>query len=575
MDAPQTPDTIDAEDLAAIDDDPLALDRRDDGHVLVPALPATTFVRIARKLRDENRLELLLPLATPYQLTSLLDLDGWVRDRVDIRRARVWLHAIASNGPADQPRGALADLLYEMDPELWTVALAAGTVVADIVPDQDDSRDDILSQMGGLRTWDSPDGFFVVGVPDDELGRQTLQTISLVYEDDLSEGRKLCLSIQSLVPAEAEENLLRFRNGRLADLGFVEWEQAMRLLQPLDRRVAARHEPLDFAHLHEPEAVVPTVAWRGPVLLRTVMERLPAAEHGLRSREFLLLVAEVMSAQRFDAGDEALQQRAIDQTQSTLSLGLELLRRETPSDREPEDFLAERVAAIGLRLVFRVGYGALDTMRQAAIALHRSGRISLEFPGSLLDRPWGPSIASLAGPYPELPLDKAKGTRPLRGVADVAAATVRIAQAGALARLCFDPQGYGVDPVWLDRVDEPKRITLGDLIRTAIVHRHLPGSTQALAPLTADDIEWAAANVITREGITSAVRREFAGRCAALGVGEHQQALAENLLTRLRVELAGLERDVEGTIDLRRLGGVVTVQSVSAWLSMRHGAPNN
>ena len=43
-------------------------------------------------------------------------------------------------------------------------------------------------------------------------------------------------------------------------------------------------------------------------------------EHGLRSREFLLLVNEVMSAQRFDPGDETLQQRAIDQTHYEVSI---------------------------------------------------------------------------------------------------------------------------------------------------------------------------------------------------------------------------------------------------------------
>lgn len=571
---PQTPDTLNAEDLRSIDDDPLALEQRDDGHVLVPALPPTTFVRIARKLRDENRLELLLPLATPYQLTSLLDLDGWVTDRVDIRRARVWLHAIAVHAVADEARGALRDLMFEMDPELWTVAMAAGTVVVEVPHDEDDARGIIMDRMGSLRTWESPDGYFVVGVPDDELGRRTLHTITLIYEDDLDQGRQLLLSIQSLVPAEAEENLMRFRDGRLADLGFVEWEQAMMLLQPLDRRIAARHEPIDFAHLDEADEVEPSVAWRGPQLLRTVMQQLPPDQHGLRSREFLLLVAEVMSAQRFDPGDEALQQRAIDQTQSTVSLGLELLGRETPRDTEVGTFLAERVASIGLRLVFRVGYGALDKLRRAAIALHRRGHVSLEHPGSLLDRPWGPTIATLVGQYPELPLHNAKGTRPLRSLQDVAEATVLITQAGALAQLCFAPQGYGIDPIWLDRVDEAGRLTLGDLVRTAVVHAQLPGSQHAMAPLSPADLAWAAEHLLVKGGLADTVAHDLSKRCADLGIAEHEAALVKNLLTRLQVELSGLELDPAGAVDMRRVSGLITVQHVSIWLSTRHGAPN-
>ncbi|MCH9681176.1 MAG: hypothetical protein K0V04_07075 [Deltaproteobacteria bacterium] len=575
MVASQSPQTLDADDLRAIDDDPLLLDTRDDVPVLVPALPAATFVRLARKLRDDNRLDLLLPHATPYQLTSLLDLDGWVRDRIDIKRARVWLHAIAEYAPAQRPRGALADLMYEMDPELWTAALAVGTVVLELPEDDDNARDHIQQQLGSLRTYETPDGFFIVGVPDDELGRRTLQTIHHVYEDDLSEGRKLCLAIQSLLPAQAEEDLLRFRNGRLADLGFVDWEEAMKLLQPLDHRAAAAHEALDFGHLRDLEGLTPTVRWRGPDLLRRVMMRLDPQEHGLRTREFLLLVNEVISAQRFDPGDDDANQRAIDQTQSTLALGLEMIARETPSDQDAEPFLAGRVAAIGLRLLFRVGYGALDKVREAATVLHRTGRVSLAAPGSLLDRPWGPTIAALSGLYPELPRRNVKGTRPLRGLQDVRETTTMVAQAGALAQLCFDPKGFAIDPVWLDRVDMPERLVLGDLIRTALVHRRLPGSGQALAPLTADDLAWAREHLLRGDGLDPALGRDLAERCAALGVGEHQSALAENLLTRLHVELAGLEVDPDGMPMLARVGGLLTIQQVGMWLRLRHGDPSN
>ncbi len=572
---PETPDTLDDDELRLITDDPLVLDARDDGHVVIPRLPASTFVRIARRLRDEERLELLLPFATTEQLTSLLDLDGWSEDRLDVARGRTWLHAIAELAPANKPRGALADLIYEMDPELWTLALAAGTVVAQLPDDDDEARDRITYDLAALRTYETPDGFFLVGVPDGELGLRALAILRLIYEDDLAEGRKLCMAMRALLPSQAEEDLLRWRNGRLADLGFVHWEQAIKLLRPLDHRTAAQHDALNFDYLRQHEGLEPTVSWRGPDLLRRVMMQLPPAEHGVRSREFLLLVNEVMSAQRFDPGDETQQQRAIDQTQSTISLGLELLGSQAPAGEEAEAFLAERVRAIGLRLLFRVGYGALDKVRTTALLLHREGRISLKSPGSLLDRPWGPAIAAFAGLYPELPRNDGKGTRPLRGLPDVAQATLRVAQAAALARLAFDPEGYGIDPVWIDRTDEPARLRIGDLIRTAIVHARLPGASPSLAPLTPDDLAWARDHLVEGGELVDPVRRGFAQRCAALGIGEHQQILAENLLVRLKVELMGLEADADGRPDLRRTGGLLTVQQVGLWLRLRHGDGNN
>lgn len=574
-------DTLAPDELRTLIDDPLALDDRDDGPVLIPLIPAQTFVRIARQLREENRLELLLPFATADQLTSLLDLDGWRRDRLDLPRAREWLHAIADHyGSGDRPRGALSDLIYAMDPELWTLVVGAGMAVIDLAVDEDDALDMAAAALSHFRTWESPDGFFLVGVTDDELGRASLRTLSRIYEDSLADGRKLCLAVSSMLPSQAEEDCLRWRSSRLADLGFVEWEEAMRLFRPLDHRAAAAQPAQDFAYLPPEDALTRHVEWSGPEMLRRVMAKLAPAQHGVRSREFLLLVNEVMAAQRFDPGDEALQERAIGQTQATVTLGLEMLAsaHTTPGDTDREDReerearLAERVAALGLRRVFQVGYGALDKLRKAALTLHTQGRVSLTAPGSLLDRPWGPALGAFCRWYPELSLPStSQGSRALASLADVARATTLVAEAGALANLTFSTDGYAIDPAWIGRLDEPERIKLGDLIRTAILHAHLPGSSTPFAPLTVDDVAWAAENLLARGRLTTAVRTDFSTRCAKLGIGMHQETLAANLLTRLEAELAALEADEDGSPDLTKLGGFVTIQSVGVWLRTSHG----
>jgi hypothetical protein len=562
--------------VQALLDDPMRIEDVDDPSELVPQLPPQGFVRIARRLHQEHRLDLILAYATPDQLTSLLDLDAWVQDHLAIPRARMWLLAIAElYSGVGKPRGALVNLIYGMDPEMWTLALAAGTEVVDLDPNDDGARDEAHERLAHLLTWDSPDGFFVVGVPEDENGRMALATVDHVYADDLAEGRKLLLSIQSALEGQIEEDLLRWRSGRLADLGFVQWEEAMKLFRPYDHRAAAAEPARDFAYLHRDNEALTPVAWVTAGLLRRVMDRLDDAEHGVRSREFLLLVAEVMAAQRFPPGDERLQERAIDQTQSTVSLGLELLLTHAgPGAAEPEVFLAERVRAIGLRDVFRVGYGALDRLRKAVAALQRSARISLTAPGSLLDRPWGPAIAAIGRWYPELPLSgTSRGTRPLRTFADVREATRLVAEAGALARLTFEAEGYAVDPIWITRVDEPERLALGDLVRTAIVHAQLPGASPAIAPLTPGDLAWAAEHLMAGRDITSEVRRDLSRRCDALGIGEHTEALAKNVLTRMCVELAQLERAEDGTPDLTRTGGFLTIQQVGMWL--KTSAPHN
>jgi hypothetical protein len=575
------------DELRALVDDPLALEERGDADAVVPALPHQSFVRMARRLRDEGRLDVLVPNAAAEQLVSVLDLDAWHHDRVDVGRALDWLVLISDHYVADKPRGALADLIHEMDPEMWTFALLHGTRVIDLDPEVDDARQLAAEELVGMRLYESPDGFFVVGVPDDEHGHRVLHVLHRVYEDDLGEGRKLLLSIQSGMPALIEETLLRFRTGRLADLGFVPWDDAMKLFRPLDHRAAAQAEPRDFRWLRDEAPTGVLDAFRGVELLRRAMARLPDAEHGVRTREFMLLVNEVMAAQRFPPGDEGASERAVDQTQATLGLGLELLLQAVPGHPDPDAFLADRIGAIGLREVFRVGYGALFRLRRAALELHRQSRISLASVGSLLDRPWGPAVGALARWFPELPLESSRPgparreeaaavtrVRPLRGLADVARATELLAQAGALALLTFHGSGYGVDPVWIARADEPEKVVLGDLVRTAIVHAHMPGSQARLAPLTADDLAWARAHLLDGGRLVDAVRRDLSARCDELGIGKHTAALADNLLTRLRVELAGLETDADGNVDLRRTGGLLTVQTISMWLATRAGDRN-
>lgn len=569
MTEPRTPAIADVDDLRAVLEDPLVLDGRDDADDVVAALPPAAFVRVARRLVDESRLDLLLPRASADQLVSLLDLDAWRGDRIDVERARRWLVAIGESwAAAEKPRGALVDLVFAMDPEFWTFALFAETRIITLDAEDDASRQQAFDELAAFRVWETPDGFFVIGVPDDDAGLSVLRVLSRVYEDDLGLGRRLVMSILEALPSEIEETLLRFRSGRLADLGFVEWKDAVALFRPLDHRAAADAAVRDFRWLGGEDAGVALTAYRGSELLARATARLSDAEHGVRAREFLLLVNEVISAQRLPPGDEAVGERALDQTHATLGLGLELLLQSRPGHPDPDGFLAERIAAIGLRDVFRVGYGALDKLRRAAIALHRSMRVSATHVGSLLDRPWGQAISALCRLYPELPLEStAASTRPIRSLVDVARATERIAEAGALAALTYLERGYGVDPAWIDRVDEPEKLVIGDLLRSAIIHSHLPGAVSRFAPLTADDLAWAHGNLLGSGALVDAVGRGFSARCDALGLGRYTKALADVVLTRLRVELLGLE--FTGDVpDITRVGGLVTLQSVSMWMTV-------
>lgn len=556
-------------------DDPLSLDTRDDAPELVVALPVQSFVTVARKLRNEGRLELVLPHATAEQITGLLDLDAWHRDRLAIPRARAWLDRIVdAYAEADVERGRLAELIHDTDPEMWILANAAATAVAELdEPDDDEQRQQVLEDMAALRTWETPDGHYIVGVPDNELGHQALRVLMAVYDDSIVEGRKLVSAIKWAVHAEVEEDLLRWRKGRLADLGFPEWDEAMRLFAPLARdAITGRSDDGSTAHVPEQSSNLPPAQiGQSQDILRAVMRRLDDEEYDLRLREFLLLANELMAAQRFEPGDEVLQERAVGQAQATLNLACELLLAGEPHD-DPEAYIAARIASVGLRKLFRFGYGPLAKLRKAALALHKGGQVSVNTIGSLLDRPWGPSLATLSAWYPELAVDGKAKSRPLRNLRDLARATALIGEAGALAQLTFDVGGFAIDPVWIGRVDEPERLSLGDLVRTALICERMPGTGEMMRPLGPDDLRWAHDALLDDDGqLDIRLEQSLRSKLMDIGAEARADAIVEVLLPRLGVELAGIEFDEDGEPDVTKVGGVLTVQQLGVWLKTRVG----
>ncbi|MEE9383603.1 MAG: DUF6178 family protein [Nannocystaceae bacterium] len=582
-----------ADDLHKLVEDPLSLELRDDLPLVVPLLPPQAFVAATRKLRHEQRLELLLPHATAEQLTSVADLDVWENDRVLIPKAREWLLEIARcYHQAEKQPGELVELIYAMDPEMWTFALMHATAVVELDPTDNMALQIALDNMSALATYETPDGRFVLGVPDNELGRMAFAVVDTVYRDDLEMGRKLVNSVKWSLPAELEEQLLQWRLGRLADLGFPVWEEAMGLFRPLaveaalrtssptprdaDNDNIAKNSENTANHRRDRAssdlAAIPA-GGENDLLLRA-MTALDPKEHGERSREFLLVANELLAAQRLEPGDEKHQERAIIQANATICLGMERLVG-VAHPENIDSFLAGRITAVGLRSLFRVGYGALALLRNTALSLHRNGSVSLSEVGSLLDRPLGISLRALSAWLPELALVSRTGTRPIRTLADIAKATSLLATSASLSRLCFDADGYNVDSTWISRVDEPDRLRLGDLIRTAIIHQRLPGSTSSIAPLTPDDVEWAKTHLLLGDHLDPSLREAFLERCGRVGAGVDGDMLAESILSRLLVELTNVEYAENGNANLERIGGLLTVQSVSVWLHIRTNATGN
>jgi hypothetical protein len=179
----------------------------------------------------------LLELATREQTQACFDLDCWKGPRLDLPRTAEWVDALIEAGPE-----TLARAVGETDGEVWVLLLRS---LADVVV------------IGKEET--PPDGSISVDgvvhfVPHEGADPSRVQQLAKTLAGH-SPGEYWSLVYGAIFesPAEMQEYAQRWRSGRLADLGFPEREQALRV----------------YARLRPEEAPVLDVSTPGAALVPT------------------------------------------------------------------------------------------------------------------------------------------------------------------------------------------------------------------------------------------------------------------------------------------------------------------
>ncbi|MBL0276060.1 MAG: hypothetical protein IPQ24_08165 [Anaeromyxobacter sp.] len=458
----------------------LIFDASDPG-ALIRALPPDELYFTIREIGLADAVE-LVQLASAEQFKVILDLDAWRQGRFEPRRALPWLRA-ARVGALDDPKAAsrLARKMRALDPEIALLLFRDALRIHDLKVEEDP---DIESD----RTFRSPDGAYLVEFLVD--GTDYVAIRGLIDDLEAEDAFKLSRLFASLaweLPSELEETALRWRTGRLADLGFPSLEEALSwYARPPTRPAEAPGSPS-----RAPGFFLAPLA--GGTLLGRAAARLEAEDREGLELQLVGAGNAVLVADGIDPVDLDQVRAAVDGARAMVELGLAHLAG------GDEARAAEVLAATPVKRLFQEGFGRVLALCWRAERLFKAGGAGTRA-APLLDAPLGEALTALSGRRPRYwpgldlprgdwgtPAASAQDGRRFLGEADLARTAAALDLCEGLAALATE---LGLVPGRADAAG-PR---LSALYLTALANQRL-GRPFAPAPLAAAELPEAAARL--------------------------------------------------------------------------------
>ena len=171
----------------------------------------------------------LLALASDRQLQFILDMEIWEQDRIDPESARHWVDLLHHADPA-----RLTRWLMGRQTAFAVYHLMRNIEVRIREHDQDpsDFGDGFVTVDGTfyVRPLDLPEAPEEAG---DQRENTLIEILRRMADHDHDRYQRILLESAAVIPAEYEEEAFRMRNVRLAEKGFLPFDEAVGIYQPL------------------------------------------------------------------------------------------------------------------------------------------------------------------------------------------------------------------------------------------------------------------------------------------------------------------------------------------------------
>jgi hypothetical protein len=299
----------------------------------------------------------LVALTTGRQLIHLLDMDLWKRGILDPESASRWIQMLARIG-----REKILHMIQVVDPELVLSALQNLISVAARDPDVDR-----LEESDQVPEFTLDDTYYIEFAG--SLHEEPIKIfLGSVFEYDPEYYFSLMQELVSTSKLESEDIALRFRNARLADKGFPDFDEAMEIYRYVKKDSLSMDQRGFAPRDEETEApqtllVYPFKALKDDSLLKQTLDRIddPDEVHSL-ALQLAHLGNKVMVADAKDPGSLEELQKSLEKVEGYINIALE------ERCGRDLDLAVNLVASNHVELLFRRGYSRILELRGEAEA---------------------------------------------------------------------------------------------------------------------------------------------------------------------------------------------------------------
>ena len=348
----------------------------------VQDMTSVDFFWLIKKIGEDDALP-ILKLASPEQWQYLLDMELWRENRIDPEQISTWLERFHRSDPS-----RLVKWLGSYGQALAYLYMFKNIQVEIKNLDEDEEfPEDFITY----------DGTYFVRILNKDHEEMIGSILREMAKENYEQYQTLILGLAGIIPAEAEENMYRVRNVRLAEEGFLPNEEALSVYAYLKADTLLKDRPLQEHFLSNGEAartlvpMTPLLYSQGNNFLAGVVSRLtdPLLLDRIRL-EFAGLCNQIISADGLVVSDFQDLLQVCRKTAGYLSLGLERLTKGALP------LLEQVLKQNPLNDIFRVGFGlALELKWEAEKWVKEAWFHNKGLNSDFWGEEWGPTLSGL------------------------------------------------------------------------------------------------------------------------------------------------------------------------------------